>query len=99
MNYIFDKHLVDLDTPIKDCLQKLNQLAADAILFVIDENKRLVGSLTDGDVRRGILKGLSLEDEVRMFIQPNPNNRIFIKFGLIFQIAIELTSPSIEYID
>ena len=74
MNYIFDKHLVDLDTPIKVCLQKLNQLAADAILFVIDENKRLVGSLTDGDVRRGILKGLSLEDEVRMFIQPNPKS-------------------------
>jgi len=78
MNYIFDKHLVDLDTPIKVCLQKLNQLAADAILFVIDENKRLVGSLTDGDVRRGILSGLSLEDEVRMFIQPNPK---YIKRG------------------
>jgi dTDP-glucose pyrophosphorylase len=74
MNYIFDEHLVDLDTPIKVCLQKLNQLAADAILFVIDENKRLVGSLTDGDVRRGILKGLSLEDEVRMFIQLNPKS-------------------------
>ena len=78
MNYIFDKHLVDLDTPIKVCLQKLNQLAADAILFVIDENKRLVGSLTDGDVRRGILSGLSLEDEVRMFIQLNPK---YIKRG------------------
>ena len=74
MNYIFDEHLVDLDTPIKVCLHKLNQLAADAILFVIDENKKLVGSLTDGDVRRGILKGLRLDDEVRMFIQPNPKS-------------------------
>ena len=74
MNYIFDEHLVELNIPIKICLQKLNQLSADAILFVIDENKNLVGSLTDGDVRRGILKGLSLNDEVRMFIQPNPKS-------------------------
>jgi len=74
MKYIFDEHLVNLDAPIKSCLQKLNKLAADAILFVIDDNKRLIGSLTDGDVRRGILNGLSLEDEVRMFIQPNPKS-------------------------
>lgn len=74
MNYIFHNHLVQLDTPIKNCLKKLNKLAADAILFVIDDNKRLVGSLTDGDVRRGILNGLSLEDEVGMFIQSNPKS-------------------------
>lgn len=74
MNYIIDEHLVQLDTPIKICLQKLNKLAADAILFVIESNNRLVGTLTDGDVRRGILNGLSLNDEVRMFIQPNPKS-------------------------
>jgi dTDP-glucose pyrophosphorylase len=74
MNYIFHNHLVQLDTPIKNCLQKLNKLAADAILFVIDNNKRLVGSLTDGDVRRGILNGFSLDDEVQMFIQSNPKS-------------------------
>lgn len=74
MNYIIDEHLVQVDTPIKSCLQKLNKLAADAILFVIENNNRLVGTLTDGDVRRGILKGLSLEDEVRLFIQPNPKS-------------------------
>jgi len=74
MNYIFNEHLVNLNIPIRVCLQKLNQLSADAILFVIDENKKLAGTLTDGDVRRGILKGLSLDDEVRMFIQPNPKS-------------------------
>jgi dTDP-glucose pyrophosphorylase len=78
MNYIFEEHLVRLNTPIKTCLLSLNKLAADAILFVIDDNNRLVGSLTDGDIRRGILSGLSLDNEVRMFIQPNPK---FIKRG------------------
>jgi len=54
------------------CLSRLNVLAIDAILFVIDENGKLIGSLTDGDVRRGVLSGLSLEDEVDKFIQSDP---------------------------
>ena len=70
----FEKHLVVLETSIKDCLSKLNQLGSDAILFVIDENKKLKGSLTDGDVRRGIINGLSLEDNVSHFIQLNPKS-------------------------
>lgn len=74
MNFQFEDHLVLFHTPIKICLQRLNNLAADAILFVIDEDKRLVGSLTDGDVRRGILNGLSIEDEVKMFIQASPKS-------------------------
>nr|WP_256488545.1 nucleotidyltransferase family protein [Pontibacter sp. HSC-36F09] len=50
----------------------MNELAADAILFVVDEEEKLLGSLTDGDVRRGFLSGLTLEDVVDKFLQPNP---------------------------
>lgn len=78
MKYLFEEHLVELNVPIKNCLQRLNNLAADAILFVIDDAHRLIGSLTDGDVRRGILKGLTIEDEVRFFIESNPK---FIQRG------------------
>jgi dTDP-glucose pyrophosphorylase len=68
----FKRHLIQQNASLKEALQKLNDLAADAILFVVDDDMRLVGSLTDGDVRRGILKGLSFEHEVNAFIQPNP---------------------------
>ena len=74
MQNSFEKHLVFLKTPIKDCLTKLNQLGLDAILFVIDDKNILKGSLTDGDVRRGIINGLSLEDDVSKFIQSNPKS-------------------------
>nr|WP_304608468.1 nucleotidyltransferase family protein [Pontibacter anaerobius] len=53
-------------------MAQLNELAADSILFVIDEEEKLLGSLTDGDVRRGFLKGLTLSDVVDEFIQSNP---------------------------
>jgi dTDP-glucose pyrophosphorylase len=78
MDNNFEKYLVYQNTPIKDCLIKLNKLGLDAILFVIDENNKLKGSLTDGDVRRGIINGLNLDGKVNNFIQLNPK---FIQRG------------------
>lgn len=68
----FKKHLVYRNTTIKEALAKLNELAGDSILFVVDEQGRLIGSLTDGDIRRGFLNGLLLESNVSQFIQENP---------------------------
>jgi dTDP-glucose pyrophosphorylase len=36
----------------------------EAITFVVDAGERVIGVLTDGDVRRAILRGASLEDRV-----------------------------------
>jgi dTDP-glucose pyrophosphorylase len=68
----FKKHLINQSSTVKEALAKLDKLAADAILFVVDEDQKLVGSLTDGDVRRGLLKDLSIGQKVIDFIQPNP---------------------------
>lgn len=72
MTVDFQKHIISSEVTIKDALVKLNDLAADAILFVVDENRDLVGSLTDGDVRRGLINDLSVNDNVLKFIQKNP---------------------------
>lgn len=74
----FKKHLVFKNNTIKEALAQLNELASDAILFVVDEQGRLIGSLTDGDIRRGFLKGLILDSDVSQFIQQNPK---FIQKG------------------
>ena len=66
------KHLISTGAHIREALEQLNLLAIDAILFVVDEHGRLIGSLTDGDVRRGFLRGLSFDSAVNDFIQPNP---------------------------
>jgi len=68
----YKEHLIPSGAPIKQALSQLNTLAADAILFVVDEAGRLVGSLTDGDVRRGLIRNLSTENPVDDFIQPDP---------------------------
>lgn len=68
----YKQHLISQDKLIKEALSQLNVLGADAILFVVNNNDQLIGSLTDGDVRRGFLKGLNFESRVLDFIQPNP---------------------------
>lgn len=55
--------LIPIDTTIKQSMQKLNT-TAERILFVVDENNRLLGTLTDGDIRRGIINGLEFNDRV-----------------------------------
>lgn len=74
----FKKHLIDHKETVKSALTRLNELGADAILFVVDPEEHLVGSLTDGDVRRGFIKGFSFDTPLTDFIQPKP---IFIQMG------------------
>jgi len=75
---VVSKHIIYNGTSIREALLKLNNLGIDSILFVADSEGRLIGSLTDGDVRRGLLKGFGVEDLVENIIQPNPK---FIRKG------------------
>ena len=55
--------LISPDTTIKQAMQKLNETAAK-ILFVVDTDSRLLGTVTDGDIRRGIINGKQLTSDV-----------------------------------
>ncbi len=46
---------------LAESMMKINEMSRH-ILFLVDENKRLMGTLTDGDIRRYILKGGRIED-------------------------------------
>lgn len=68
----FLKHIAHISTPVREALKMLDVLASDAILFLVDDENKLLGSLTDGDLRRGFIKGLGFEDALSEFIQSNP---------------------------
>jgi dTDP-glucose pyrophosphorylase len=56
---------------IRDALRVIDK-GAMKIALVVDTDDRLIGTLTDGDIRRGILAGLSLEDPVESIYHRNP---------------------------
>lgn len=68
----FKDHLIIGGSSVKSALTKLNELSQDAILFVVDINNKLIGSLTDGDIRRGLLNNFTIESKIDEIIQPKP---------------------------
>jgi dTDP-glucose pyrophosphorylase len=64
----FSKHMISDSLTIKEALIKLNEIDSSLTLFVTEKYKYVVGTLTDGDVRRGLIKGLHLNDPVKKFM-------------------------------
>lgn len=68
----YKEYLINATDTLLVALKQLNVLGADGILFVTDSTNKLIGSLTDGDVRRGFLSGFTVDDLVTRFIQNEP---------------------------
>lgn len=68
----YEDHLIKEETTLTKALEKLNFLGANATLFVCDSDKKLLGSITDGDIRRGLLKGVSLSHSVICCMNQEP---------------------------
>lgn len=62
----FQRYIL-LDTAtIKDALVTLDSNSDDILtLIVVDQEGKMLGSLTDGDVRRGLIRGVQLTDNVK----------------------------------
>jgi dTDP-glucose pyrophosphorylase/predicted transcriptional regulator len=63
--------LVPLGSTIRQAIHSLESSSVQIVLAV-SEGNRLAGTLTDGDIRRALLKGLKLESVIDDVINPNP---------------------------
>lgn len=60
------EHIVLATMTLRQALERLNALSGQAMtLFAVDNDDRLVGSLTDGDLRRALIGGATLDDAVQ----------------------------------
>lgn len=51
-----------------EVLKKINDLPLIQTVFVVDEHGRVQGTITDGDIRRGLIKGLKIDDSLEHYI-------------------------------
>lgn len=65
------KILVSPETPILKAIRIIDDSSMQIVL-VVEEGNRLAGTVTDGDIRRGILKGISLANPVREVMNREP---------------------------
>lgn len=56
--------LISKNTMIKQAMQRLNE-TGERILFVVDGHNRLLGTVADGDIRRGLINGSKFIDVVK----------------------------------
>lgn len=62
---IENRHLFPQDKTLLEALSVINGLSPEPlVLFVIDDEKRMVGTLTDGDSRRALIAGALVNDPV-----------------------------------
>lgn len=66
-----NKIKLTVDSTIREALRIIDS-AAMQIAIVVDENDVLLGTITDGDIRRGLLDGMSLDDRVEPVMFKNP---------------------------
>jgi len=67
---------IHTDITIRQAMKILDR-TAEKCLLVIDENNKLLGTLTDGDLRRSILSGESFTKDISSSYNTNP--AVFIK--------------------
>lgn len=67
-------HLIKLDITLLEALARINGVAPEPlVLFVLDKENRMVGTLTDGDSRRALIAGASITDKVENVMHRNFN--------------------------
>ncbi|CAN5165526.1 nucleotidyltransferase family protein [soil metagenome] len=66
----YQEHVINKDKAARVALKVLDELRDNAsrTLFIIDNDDKMVGSLTDGDIRRGLLNGLEISQPIESFM-------------------------------
>jgi len=69
-----NSHLINKNRTLLDALKQINTLYPDPlVLFVIDDENRMVGTLTDGDSRRALIAGAAVSDNAENVMHRNFN--------------------------
>ncbi len=91
--------LLNPNSTIREAL-KIIDSGAMKIGIVVDENEKLIGTVTDGDIRRGLLNNLSLDDIIESVIFRTPTVcKIDDTKEKILEIAVEKKLYQIPIVD
>jgi dTDP-glucose pyrophosphorylase len=86
-------YFIKPNSSIKEAIEVIDRGAAQVALVVGAENQ-LCGILTDGDIRRAILKGVSLEDSASKIMTNSP---YYVTHGTLRHEALDLMREKIVH--
>tara|TARA_B100001250_G_scaffold400150_1_gene410341 strand:+ start:1041 stop:2090 length:1050 start_codon:yes stop_codon:yes gene_type:complete len=65
-------YLISYKAKTSEALKHLNKDGYNSTLFIVDKNKKLLGSLSDGDIRRGLINNLDINLNILKFANKQP---------------------------
>jgi dTDP-glucose pyrophosphorylase/CBS domain-containing protein len=68
----WQKVLLPQTASVFEAMQVINEVRILRVVFVVDAQNKLVGTITDGDIRRGFLRGLTSTSSAREVMNANP---------------------------
>jgi dTDP-glucose pyrophosphorylase len=68
---LWERVLVGPETTLRDAMRTIDQAGSQMVL-VVDRGRVLLGTLSDGDARRALLRGLGLADPVTLAMHREP---------------------------
>ena len=71
MSHIWQNTLIGPDCSVREALVIIDKEALRGAI-VVDKKTKLLGVVSDGDIRRGLLAGISLDDSVNKIMNCNP---------------------------
>tara|TARA_Y100001970_G_scaffold53704_1_gene68081 strand:- start:20939 stop:22030 length:1092 start_codon:yes stop_codon:yes gene_type:complete len=85
--------LIQKDTTLIKLIENLN-FTGVKIALVINKSGKFIGTITDGDIRKGLLRGLSLNSKIIPLVNKNP---VFVNKEIKKELAIKIMREN--YID
>lgn len=67
----FHKNVLYTKSSIKEAVELLQECKIKVIVIITDDNK-VIGTITDGDIRRGLLQNISLSNDCTTIMNKNP---------------------------
>ena len=86
-------YFINKTNTVVEALQRID-LNSKQILFVVDEKRKLEGIITDGDIRRWLIKTGELQGTVAGIMNPNPKviYRKDVNSAIDFMNAAKITA-------
>ena len=78
---------------LREGLERL-ETSVTKILFVVDDDRKLLGTCTDGDFRRAIIRGAELDDDLLSITNRKP---FVIKQGELVDVESALRKRNVDY--
>ena len=69
----------NLNISVRDAMKMLSK-SGQKSLVIVDDDNLLIGTLSDGDIRKAILNGADMGDSIKSYYQPNPTTLTHNKF-------------------